>query len=793
LSDLRRPLLLAFLALLSGLLLALRFPAPSRSLLLLALAPALALAAAAFARGGPVAGSRVGAAWLLLWFGALGATLGAAAREEARSDCRRAIPDGTRVEVRGVMLTRTTSAAEREPGRGSRGGSLLPLRDAGIATPAGECRGTVRVRWPDGGPAVGAGGEVVLVGDWTRSNAPVVPSAWPRRPLYAGFVVGDSVVAVAPAQARRHPLLALRGALERRLEALFPRHGPTAEALILGRRERMDPALRGRFVEAGLAHLLAISGMHVGLLSGVVLLAGGALRVPRARRSLATILLLAGYLAMIGAPASAVRAGVMIALALLAGVLQRPAAALPIVAAAAMVILVHDPLAALDPGFQLSFGGVVGILAVRTHLLPRLPAALRRGAVARTVGEGTVISAAAFLATMPIVAHHFGLVAPVSVLANLPAVPLMTLALVGVLLSLLLSPLAPPLAETTAQGASVALDLLDRVAELAASVPYGSLLVARPHAGPWILAAAALVLALRATTRLRARVRATVAGGAVVAALLLAWPLLGGAPAGVLEVHFLDVGQGDATAIRTPGGRWVLVDAGPRLRDFDAGERRVLPFLRAHRARRVEVLVLTHPHADHVGGAAALLRGIEVAAVLDPGLPEGSAIYLEALREIETRGVPWLEARAGRTFEIDGVRFDLLWPDPETLDGVHDANQISAVLRVAYGGFALLLTGDAGVAVEQQLVARHGTGLRAQVLKAGHHGSATSTSEALLDAADPALLVVSAGRRNRYGHPAPEVLERAGRRGTGIARTDREGTISLRVGSGGEWWSRVER
>ncbi|HEX2187435.1 MAG TPA: ComEC/Rec2 family competence protein, partial [Longimicrobiaceae bacterium] len=374
----------------------------------------------------------------------------------------------------------------------------------------------------------------------------------------------------------------------------------------------------------------------------------------------------------------------------------------------------------------------------------------------------------------------------------LPAIPLTSLALVGIGISALVEPLVPPLGRMFADGTGLALDLLDCVARLAVAVPGGHRAVAPPQGWLWGAVAVVVLLALDAGAKLRATVRWTVAAGAACAAFLLLPPLAAGTHAGALELHFIDVGQGDAVAIRTPADRWVLVDAGPRDEGFDAGERRVLPFLRARGARRVEALVLTHPHADHVGGAPALLTAMEVGRVVDPGLPAPSPWYLETLRAAEARGVPWAAAQQGRTLTLDGVTLEFLWPRAGSLDGVADANKISAVIHLRYGGFSALLTGDAGDEEEAALLAAR-PGLRATVLKAGHHGSRTSTSGALLDAVRPELVVVSAGRRNRYGHPAPETLRRLAARGIPVARTDREGTVGVRVAAGGhDGWERVE-
>jgi competence protein ComEC len=177
--------------------------------------------------------------------------------------------------------------------------------------------------------------------------------------------------------------------------------------------------------------------------------------------------------------------------------------------------------------------------------------------------------------------------------------------------------------------------------------------------------------------------------------------------------------------------------------------------------------------------------------VIEPGHAVGSSKYLELLHAIEETGAVWIAGRSGRSITMDGVSLDLLWPDPETLDGVTDANQISVVVRLRFGDFVALLTGDAGAEVEHLLLDRHPDALRAQVLKAGHHGSSTSTAVEFLAAVDPELVIVSAARRNRYGHPSPSVLRRVEDAGIELARTDRDGTVSLRVRP--EMTSRWER
>ncbi|HEX5632102.1 MAG TPA: ComEC/Rec2 family competence protein, partial [Gemmatimonadales bacterium] len=252
-------------------------------------------------------------------------------------------------------------------------------------------------------------------------------------------------------------------------------------------------------------------------------------------------------------------------------------------------------------------------------------------------------------------------------------------------------------------------------------------------------------------------------------------PSLGRGPG--LTLHFLDVGQGDAAVVVTPGGRAVVVDAGPRDERYDAGRRVVVPFLERAGIRRVEALVVSHGHADHVGGAPSLLARIPVTAAVEPAAPATEEAYLAFLDVLGRSDGQWVPARPGLEFTLDSVRFRVLHPDPAWPGWGLDVNDDSVILLVEYGAFRALFAGDAGEAAERVLRGRIGP---VQVLKVGHHGSRTSSSVPWLRELAPRLAVVSVGT-NRYGHPAPDVLDRLGAHRAVVWRTDQEGTISVRT------------
>ncbi|HXW96917.1 MAG TPA: MBL fold metallo-hydrolase, partial [Gemmatimonadales bacterium] len=239
---------------------------------------------------------------------------------------------------------------------------------------------------------------------------------------------------------------------------------------------------------------------------------------------------------------------------------------------------------------------------------------------------------------------------------------------------------------------------------------------------------------------------------------------------------FLDVGQGDAALLRTPAGHWVLVDAGPRTDRDDAGRRVVAPFLARHRAAGVSVAIISHAHADHLGGLSALLERYPAGRLLEPAELVADPLYTGLLDQVDGMGIPWLAARDGMRFELDGVRFTLLHPDTMWAEWRLDLNEDSVVLLVEFGAFRALFPGDAGLHAETRLAGRIG---KVDLLKVGHHGSRSASGEGLLAEIAPRAAIISSGRGNRYGHPHPEVLERLSRHGIGVWRTDELGTITV--------------
>ncbi|HEY4690829.1 MAG TPA: ComEC/Rec2 family competence protein [Anaerolineae bacterium] len=245
---------------------------------------------------------------------------------------------------------------------------------------------------------------------------------------------------------------------------------------------------------------------------------------------------------------------------------------------------------------------------------------------------------------------------------------------------------------------------------------------------------------------------------------------------GTLTVAFLDIGQGDSILIHSPNGSTMLIDGGNS--DRDASEV-ILPKLREWGAQRLDVMVATHPDADHIGGLPEVLENFPVANVALTGQVHTTKIYERFLTDIRDLKVNAIQVRTGTPIPFDpAVTVEVLAPDEKFVQDEGDTNDASIVIKLTYGSISFMFTGDAEEPEEQAILAS-GTNVRSTVLKVGHHGSRSSTSEPFLTAVDPQIGIISAGQGNRYGHPHQEILDRLNAAGVTIYRTDQSGTITV--------------
>jgi len=568
-----------------------------------------------------------------------------------------------------------------------------------------------------------------------------------------------------------------RAAVRRRvahwLGEAHPVEAAVITAVLIGDRAGLSPEVRERLQAAGTYHVIAISGGNIAVLAalcwwGLALLGAGG------RTRAAGTLLVLGLYAVVVAPSPSVwRATSTAAVLLGARVLDHRSAAAQALGVSLALAVGQNPLAVRDVGFLLTFGatGTLLLLAERTP----------RGAVGWT--RTTLLATAAVeVALLPVTAQAFGRVTAAGLLLNLAALPLMSVGQIAGLAVVIggeVSWVAAPAAWTARMAAGGLLNsarLVDFAPWLAPEVP--------PPGWPCMAAfygAAVMTCWGRGVLRLSS---AAVAVAALVLIMAGRGSLPPGAPSpwpGGLTVSVFDVGQGDATLVTLPDGTGLLVDAGGSLRGgagFDVGARILVPALRAAGVRTIRALVLTHGHPDHVGGAPAVLRHLGSRAVWQGVQVDGHGAEAAVRAEAARLGIPVVSLRRGLSWRWAGVDVRVLHPQGTEGGWRAVRNDDSVVLELRYGDVALLLPGDIGALVERDLAAELSPA-RYRILKVAHHGSRTSTSAQLLGAWRPDLAIISCGRGNPFGHPAPAVLERLRDAGATVLRTDHDGRVQL--------------
>ncbi len=585
-----------------------------------------------------------------------------------------------------------------------------------------------------------------------------------------------------------------RGSVRAFIEGKAFANGGIMKALLLGDRGGVPGVVRDGFARTGTAHLLAISGLHVG--AAAFLVYAVLFRIFSASercmlaldiRKLSILLSLPVvlfYTLLTGLSLPTVRAAIMVAAFAIAIMLDRERDIYNILASAALAILLFSPMSLFEASFQLSFIAVLSIVYITPRLRGIFPGDDSSGMKAPSarlpymtsiMDKGLflfLVSLSAAVGTAPIVAYHFQMVPVLGPLANIVAVPLVGFIVVPVgLFALAFIPLWEGMASLLLMLVDAVLAVVVKFIAVLAALPFTSISAARPALAEIVLIYLIIPAMLIAIGNRRVRPIFS-----LLAALLIAiygYRYCRNNYDGDLRLTFISVGQGDAALVEFPYGKRMLIDGGGFYgTDFDVGERVLAPFLRQKGIGRIDYVVLSHPQIDHAGGLRFVVENFGVEEFWwngDGGLRELSA-------SLERRGVPTLIKDASTPpVVINGVRVEFLYPDKDTL---LDGNNRSLVLRLGFKGVTFLFTGDLEEEAEHLLLSRR-PGLRSTVLKVPHHGSRSSSMEKFIDTVRPGAAVVSAGYRNPFGFPHKEVVERYTQAGVALFRTDRDGAVMV--------------
>ncbi|MCR4435848.1 MAG: DNA internalization-related competence protein ComEC/Rec2 [Clostridiales bacterium] len=631
----------------------------------------------------------------------------------------------------------------------------------------------------------GYGREIQISGQLNIPQGPKNPGAFDYRRYLAGqgvtaviFAAGDRIIPGREIGGTFPVRLGLE--LRHRIvdtinQSLPPQQAGLLNGMLIGYKEGLTKEVQEAFSDAGLSHIMAVSGANIAFIMMPLVFLFKKLRMRQKAANAVIILILLIFVTVTGFSPSVMRAAIMAIVVLCGQMMRREAEVVTSLSFASVLLLLYNPYTLFDIGFQLSFAATLSIVLFYKNIKRWLSFKFLPAFVVDILAVTLAVQAG----VMPITAFYFNKVSIISLASNILVVPVVqfitilgagmaVLGQAGLLFSRLLGYVNTPF-----------LSFVLLVSKVSASFPFAVVKTVTPPGIVLVLYYGLILFLLWYKPLKGIKLKPAyyaVAGGAVLTAFCL-YMLI---PKG-LEVYFIDVGEGDSALIRTGSGRTVLIDGGGSSDNTDSsaniGESVVIPFLLDHRVAKLDLVVATHGHSDHIQGLIPVLRDFRVENFVMPDIEEKKE-FKTLLRISAERGMNVAGCKRGDTIKLDNeTYFDVLYPSEEINQYDPSLNNSSIVLKLHYKEIRILFTGDIEEE-EENLLLKNGVDVGADVLKVAHHGSSTSTTPAFLDAVKPAAAVISVGR-NTFGHPSEKVLEELKRKNVKLFRTDKDGAIMV--------------
>ena len=546
------------------------------------------------------------------------------------------------------------------------------------------------------------------------------------------------------------------------------------KGILVGDRADFTEEMKENFSDSGLSHLVAVSGSHVVVLLFAFAYIMQKLKLNKYIINLLGIGVVVLFMLITGCTPSVVRAGIMAIVALTAYLVNREADAMTSLFFSALLILLSNPLAIYDVGFQLSFSATASLLLFYKLIYDRF------GFIPKSIREILSASIAAQIGTIPFTAYHFNNLSLVCLLSNIIAVPLTSVILISGMVLVVAACISGFLSSIAAGFNFVLLKVLLLWSGLCASLPFAVLRCPTPDIFLLIVYTAFVFILYKLLTDDRKRFIKV--AGMLLGIFVFCLILIDGLIPKYLKVTFINVGQGDCILIHSPQNRKILIDGGGSsgTGNFDVGRKIVVPYLIRNGIMHLDAVIVSHFHDDHGEGVVSLLDEIDVDALIMPAREEQGELHKQLLQAAyDNRTAVHYTAKGDKIAIENGCTIDILSPDIESMNKkIYNENNASLVLKLLYGSNSFLFTSDIERETEKYLVETYGDSLDVDVLKVAHHGSDTSTGQEFLNKTLPEYAAISVGRNN-FGHPSPEVLDRLARLNVMLYRTDINGTITF--------------
>jgi len=543
------------------------------------------------------------------------------------------------------------------------------------------------------------------------------------------------------------------------------------KALLLGERQDVERSILQQFQRTGIVHVLAISGLHVGFILMLFLLFFGLIGLSYNKRILFSLFFLFLFIALVNFKAPVLRAGIMAALYFAAQAGQKKVSSLNIIGVAGLVILFFSPQQLLMPGFQFSFAAVGGILYAYPKFKTTALFRTRSHLINKWIMQPFMVSLAAVLATVPLTWYYYGTLQTGAVFINVLLIPLIGGFVIIGFIFILIASLGLGISAGIGQLIYFYFMGILKLNAFCAQIPFVQFTLVKPS----LISLLLIILFIFFLFNLQKKLW-------LPAVFLLTFLfILNSTTSNHLRISFVNVGQGDAAIVEFPNGKVMVVDGGDRKFTFDSGDRYLIPLLNYYGIKKIDYLIGTHAHSDHFGGLISIIKKFPVDTLILSRYPGKSKLYQKFLSTAQFKNVPVSYKERGQEILIgQNYRIYVLHPfgsyvQANTFSG-NEVNNSSLVLKVCYGDCSFLLTGDLEQNAEKDLLGFKSI-LNSDVLKAGHHGSKTSTSADFLDLVQPNYSVISVGKRNKFFHPSRLTMQRLKQNAAHPLRTDRFGAL----------------